>query len=87
MRNSSYFDTFPATIAASCENFVFARVLVGIWNAPIVGTVVIWSLMMVWQRRAEMRRQLGSLDRTLLRDMGITVSDAGHEAAKPFWRT
>jgi len=85
MRNLRYFDTFPATIAASCENFVPAKVLVGIWNAPIVAIVEMWNLMMVWQRRAEMRRQLGGLDRTLLWDMGITPSDAQREATKPFW--
>jgi len=86
MRSLRYFDTFPATIVASCESFVLAKVLVGIWNAPIVGMVVFWNLMMVWQYRADMRRQLGSLDQTLLQDMGISASNARREAVKPFWQ-
>lgn len=40
----------------------------------------------LWYRRARQRRQLLQLDERLLRDIGVTVDEARHEAAKPFWR-
>ena len=41
---------------------------------------------LVWQERASQRHQLASLDDTLLRDIGLSRSDAAREASKPFWR-
>ena len=86
MKNQSYFDTFPQTIATSCERFVPAKVLVGLWNTPVIAIVLLWNLLLVWQQRVDTRRQLGDLDRRLLRDMGIGHMDAGQESTKPFWR-
>jgi len=86
MRSQRYFDTFPATIAGSCANFVPAKILVGIWNAPVICIIVLWSQMMVWQHRADMRRHLGRLEHTQLRDVGIAPLDARREFSKPFWR-
>jgi uncharacterized protein YjiS (DUF1127 family) len=86
MRNPRYFDTFPETIAAGCANSEITKVLAGIWNAPVVGLVLLWKLMLVWQRRTDMREQLGSVDRHVLTDMGIKAVDARREASKPFWR-
>lgn len=37
-------------------------------------------------QRHHSRRQLLRLDRHLLDDIGISRSDAEHEAGKPFWR-
>ena len=42
----------------------------------------------VWIERSRQRRELGELaDRTdhLLADIGLSVEEARHEAAKPFW--
>ncbi len=39
-----------------------------------------------WQQRGRERRQLGSLDARMLRDMGISRADVAMESAKPFWR-
>lgn len=39
-----------------------------------------------WYERDRQRRQLATLDRRFLRDMGVSPIDAAHEAAKPFWR-
>jgi uncharacterized protein YjiS (DUF1127 family) len=46
----------------------------------LVGTLL------VWQRRADERGRLASLDTRLLRDMGISEAAAAREAAIPFWR-
>jgi uncharacterized protein YjiS (DUF1127 family) len=40
----------------------------------------------LWLRRARERRELLRLDPRLCRDIGVTVDEARHEAAKPFWR-
>ncbi len=37
-------------------------------------------------RRARTRRHLSELDTHLLRDIGVTFTDAQLEAAKPFWQ-
>jgi uncharacterized protein YjiS (DUF1127 family) len=38
-----------------------------------------------WQRRAHERHALMSLDQRMLRDIGVSFSDAEREARKPFW--
>jgi uncharacterized protein YjiS (DUF1127 family) len=39
-----------------------------------------------WIERTRQRRALGSLDDTMLRDIGVTRVDAARECEKPFWR-
>ena len=39
-----------------------------------------------WRKRAASRRGLANLDDHLLRDIGVTRSDAERELMKPFWR-
>jgi uncharacterized protein YjiS (DUF1127 family) len=39
-----------------------------------------------WQSRRVSRRQLISLDDRMLKDIGISRSEAEHEYSKPFWR-
>ncbi len=41
---------------------------------------------LTWQRRAEERDRLATLDPRLLSDMGISEAAAAREAAIPFWR-
>ncbi len=86
MKNLRYFDTFAATIASTSERFVPAKVLMGIWNAPVIAIVLLWNLLMVWQHREEMRLQLRSIDNRALNDMGMARSDARRESDKPFWQ-
>jgi uncharacterized protein YjiS (DUF1127 family) len=38
-----------------------------------------------WQRRANERHVLMTLDQRMLRDIGVSPSDADREARKPFW--
>jgi uncharacterized protein YjiS (DUF1127 family) len=38
-----------------------------------------------WQRRAQERHTLMSLDQRMLRDIGVSFADADREARKPFW--
>jgi uncharacterized protein YjiS (DUF1127 family) len=52
-----------------------------------VGTLLATALVAVldWQRRAHERHTLMSLDRRMLRDIGVSYADADREARKPFW--
>jgi uncharacterized protein YjiS (DUF1127 family) len=47
----------------------------------------LFDLLVTWQKRARMRRQLAAMDTRMLRDIGLTHGDRDCEAAKPFWRT
>lgn len=38
-----------------------------------------------WQRRANERAALATMDDRMLRDVGLTQAEAMHEADKPFW--
>ncbi len=42
--------------------------------------------LLTWQRRAQERDRLATLDPRLLGDMGISAAEAAREAAIPFWR-
>lgn len=44
------------------------------------------AVLRTWTRRAEGRRALANMDPRLLKDVGVTVSDAQRELAKPFWQ-
>lgn len=39
-----------------------------------------------WRRLSYERRLLASLDDRMLRDIGVSRSDADEESRKPFWR-
>ena len=39
----------------------------------------------IWQERAEQRQALTELNSHMLKDIGISQSDAYREARKPFW--
>jgi uncharacterized protein YjiS (DUF1127 family) len=47
------------------------------------GALAIWR---EWRRRARDRAELASLDDRMLRDIGLTRSDAEFLSNKPFWR-
>ena len=42
--------------------------------------------LLIWQERAAERAHLASLDDRILKDIGISRSQADIEARKPFWR-
>jgi len=46
----------------------------------------LFQTLLTWQRRAQERDRLASLDPRLLSDMGISAAEAAREAAIPFWR-
>lgn len=46
----------------------------------------IWATLARWRARPSQRRALAKLDADLLRDIGITHSQAKREADKPFWK-
>jgi len=41
----------------------------------------------IWIERSRQRSALANLDERLLKDIGITRTDAAHEVATPFWRS
>jgi uncharacterized protein YjiS (DUF1127 family) len=49
----------------------------------LVGTGELFRL---WRRRARERGHLARLDARMLRDIGVTPSEAARECEKPFWR-
>ncbi len=61
---------------------VFAQVFSGVLRLP--RTLV--ETLLTWQRRADERHRLATLDPRLLVDMGISEAAAAQEAAIPFWR-
>jgi uncharacterized protein YjiS (DUF1127 family) len=44
------------------------------------------ALVRLWLRRGRERRELARLDYRMLRDIGVTPSDAMAETEKPFWQ-
>ena len=44
------------------------------------------ELLTVWESRARERRYLSEMPDRMLRDLGISRSDARRESEKPFWR-
>jgi len=57
------------------------------WALKLVRQVFIKPLeiIVIWQERAEQRHILRSLDSRMLKDIGVSASDANREAGKPFW--
>ncbi len=43
-------------------------------------------LYQIWLARLKQRRQLAHLSDVMLKDIGISRSDADAEASKPFWK-
>jgi uncharacterized protein YjiS (DUF1127 family) len=41
--------------------------------------------LVIWQERADQRHALSELNEHLLKDIGISASEAYREARKPFW--
>jgi uncharacterized protein YjiS (DUF1127 family) len=57
-------------------------------TAPLAGTYTAFNQILAgWRRRARERRELATLDRRTIRDLGLTPSDVQFEANKPFWRS
>lgn len=47
--------------------------------------VKILQTLIIWQERSEQRQALGQLGERMLKDIGISASDAYREMRKPFW--
>lgn len=44
------------------------------------------ELLATWERRARERRMLAEMSPHMLKDLGVTRSDASAELQKPFWQ-
>ncbi len=65
---------------------VFTQVFGGIATGLLRLPLTLAGTLLTWQRRADERNRLATLDPRLLKDMGISEGDAAREAAIPFWR-
>ena len=64
------------------QYIVAPRALAGLSRLPRM----LVETLLTWQRRAQERDRLATLDPRLLSDMGISAAEAAREAAIPFWR-
>lgn len=46
----------------------------------------VFDVLLLWQRRANERHALASLDDRMLRDLGLSRAEVAWESRKPFWR-
>jgi uncharacterized protein YjiS (DUF1127 family) len=58
--------------------------LPGVGLASLPGRVA--GAVLMWQERVRQRHMLASMDDHLLRDLGLSRSEAQAEWEKPFWR-
>lgn len=47
---------------------------------------ILVDILLMWQERAFERRALREMDDRMLKDIGISATDADREGRKPFWR-
>lgn len=57
-----------------------------LWIAFQLWLISAFSMILAWMERARERRQLVSLNDTMLKDLGISRADAEREYPKPYWR-
>ena len=76
MRTQGYIDTFYATMTPNAGQFVPLTILIGIWNAPLVAVVLLCKALYRWQKQADQRSHLETLEAVYLHDMGISREDA-----------
>jgi len=66
-------------VAASTQPVLVTR-------RPSRGIGLLAEIVNEWTERHRSRRDLAQLDARLLRDIGLTPSEATEEAAAPFWK-
>ena len=44
-----------------------------------------WATISLWRERARQRMDLSDMSAAMLKDIGVSVSQARAEAGKPFW--
>ncbi len=54
--------------------------------SPVQILVLLSDLVATWERRARERNHLAGMTDHMLKDLGISRSDAQHESDKPVWR-
>lgn len=54
--------------------------------SPVQVLIYLSDLLSTWEGRARERRSLAEMSNHMLKDLGISRTDARREAEKPFWR-
>lgn len=85
-----YFDVDQAQTRRAVAVVAFERQMHGGWPPPHRRSRHPWrealAVMHCWYERVRQRGELARLDARMLRDIGVTPSEAAAEYAKPFWR-
>lgn len=85
-----YFDFDQARTRRAVAIVAFERLMRHGWaprrRRPVALRHAALALIRQWRERIRQRMQLARLDARMLRDVGITPSEAEHECNKPFWR-
>ena len=65
------------------------RLKPSLWRSlpgPMEVLIRLADLLATWEQRARERRHLAEMSNHMLKDLGISRTDARREAEKPFWR-
>ena len=85
-----YFDSDQARTRRGAAVIAFERTMHGGWPPHRRDPIGLWrsalALMRCWYERVRQRQELARLDARMLRDIGVTSTEAEREFNKPFWR-
>lgn len=79
-------DTIGGQRLASGPNLTWQQWLGEGWRLFKSDAGELFVLLTTWHRRAAMRQHILTLDRRMLKDIGLSRADILAEAQKPFWR-
>jgi uncharacterized protein YjiS (DUF1127 family) len=90
MRSPTATSAIPAGAAAE-SNGIFTIAIIEHESLAAAATLTAagfatWAILREWRRRAVSRRELRSLSSREIADFCPGLSEAEHEARKPFWR-
>lgn len=68
------------------STFIKVQKSISPWKIE-VAIIDLSKTLLLWFERYQQRKQLAQLNEHLLKDIGISRSDALQEALKPFWKS
>ena len=57
-----------------------------VWDGFAAAAQRAWETLRTWRRRIDERNRLSVLDERMLKDIGLTRTEAIYLSEKPFWR-